>query len=1233
MDYSVLSFSSSVKRFAVMAAVVSILFTCGSVARADTFLSGKSEVRSVSCAADTRENRPSQNIRSFHEKNRSLPRGAVSGLQDDEVFGTYTGYNLDQYLFDSEGPIRFPINITRVISGSKNDYDRIIVGQPKLVLRVWDVDRACGGACSNCCEVDTVYLNGHYIGTLDGATDSWSTFTFDIPVQWFEDGIVNDAAYNGSLLAPTPGENWITINIDTNCGGCWAVQVDYGEIQVQAMRPAVLIHGIKSQANMWSTFKTFIPGGLSEAFDVNGDGDTFTNGMLIQNTHLPHALTSFGVNKVNFIAHSKGGLDTSVALIGNGDKVDNFITLGSPFQGTEAADHFLQAHAGLTGAHDLLLTSLVADALSTATRVDYYNVFSYPEPGVQQYHYAGTEYGAEDTKCLLYRLGLMPWHNVQIFGVENDGWVPLNRSYPPWRASVNLSSATSHTDKWYLQPSTPASPRGMAFESAVGQWAVNIMRASATGIQAVRRTGRSAVDQRRLSQYLASLKDLKTSASSQQAKSVSVSMHAGESLSVDVFIDTTVTELRFYLFYGPDTGNVQVTLTTPTGSTVSPSQNSDFRAFAYEGAKPAAGTWKVNVHAIADSTVKGAVEVVTSLALTASADKDTYAQGEAVTLTARLAKGSSGVTGATVQASFIGVSGTVAGTPCALADKGGGNYQASCSPSGSGTHSVLVTAQGTSSGRSFERDVYIPKITVTPAGAHFNSVSSTNPSDTNGNGLYDTLTVQATVQVVADGQYSSIGTLSDPSGTVVANAATISQVTAGTRTISLVFDGKTIRRSGKDGPYTLARFAIYDVGHNGLVVDERTDVYTTAGYHSYDFEGSALSLGTGIDQGTDANGDGLFDTLNIEVDVVVSPGYEGTYAFNAQLTDANGTGIVWYSNSSKYLAAGSNTLQFSYSGTDISSSGLAGPYRLANFTLYNLGDSTISLSSAIAYTTGTYLVCQFQGATPCNRTLTVTATGNGAVTSTPGGIACGATCAGTFVLGTPVTLTATATPGSGYSFSNWTGECGGTFPICQLTMTEDTSTGARFVSDRTKRFFLTTSRTRANNGDGTIVSDDRTINCGPGATTCRASYYKETPITLSATAARGSYFTGWKPASLGCAATGSCTVAMNAAKTIQATFVGPQKLTVVKQSVKKGSGTVTSAPAGISCTGTAPCSAYFPLHQAVTLTASPAGGSTFTGWKPASLRCSGVSCTVTMDKALTVTAVFTKMASTAGQED
>ncbi len=148
-------------------------------------------------------------------------------------------------------------------------------------------------------------------------------------------------------------------------------------------------------------------------------------------------------------------------------------------------------------------------------------------------------------------------------------------------------------------------------------------------------------------------------------------------------------------------------------------------------------------------------------------------------------------------------------------------------------------------------------------------------------------------------------------------------------------------------------------------------------------------------------------------------------------------------------------------------------------------------------------------------------------------------------------------------------------------------------------------------GSGTVTSTPAGITCG---TSCSSSYTSGTAVTLTATPATGSTFTGWS----GCTGTASCTVTVIATTTVTATFDAPTvALTVTKAGT--GSGTVTSTPAGITCGPS--CSTSYPNGTAVTLTASPATGSSFTGWSGGG--CSGKgSCTVTISAGTTVTANF-----------
>ncbi len=75
---------------------------------------------------------------------------------------------------------------------------------------------------------------------------------------------------------------------------------------------------------------------------------------------------------------------------------------------------------------------------------------------------------------------------------------------------------------------------------------------------------------------------------------------------------------------------------------------------------------------------------------------------------------------------------------------------------------------------------------------------------------------------------------------------------------------------------------------------------------------------------------------------------------------------------------------------------------------------------------------------------------------------------------------------------------------------------------------------KAGNGDGTVVSSPAGINCGSGSQ-CKADYEEGAKVTLTATAAPGSTFTGWTGGG-GCSGTGKCTVTITANTTVVAHF-------------------------------------------------------------------------------------------------
>jgi hypothetical protein len=187
----------------------------------------------------------------------------------------------------------------------------------------------------------------------------------------------------------------------------------------------------------------------------------------------------------------------------------------------------------------------------------------------------------------------------------------------------------------------------------------------------------------------------------------------------------------------------------------------------------------------------------------------------------------------------------------------------------------------------------------------------------------------------------------------------------------------------------------------------------------------------------------------------------------------------------------------------------------------------------------------------------------------------------------------------------WGGACTGV-GACSFTVTSNTAVMAAFAANNDLIAMP------AGNGTGTVASSPSGISC-PGD--CAQDYTPGTVVTLTAVANSDSTFDGWSDG--GCTGTDPCEVTMSAATMVTATFtLVKHDLTVATDGT--GTGAVTSAPVGIDCGAT--CTAPFDAHTVVTLTALPAGISTFAGWSGA---CTGTAaCVVTIEDATSVTATF-----------
>lgn len=105
-------------------------------------------------------------------------------------------------------------------------------------------------------------------------------------------------------------------------------------------------------------------------------------------------------------------------------------------------------------------------------------------------------------------------------------------------------------------------------------------------------------------------------------------------------------------------------------------------------------------------------------------------------------------------------------------------------------------------------------------------------TDVNGDGLYDYLTVDVGVDVLTPGVYTLSGNLFDLGGKEIVWSIDQVNLSAGSHKMQINFDGKTIQKSGVNGPYKLKGTL---AGENWSMVDIISDEYITQAYNSSDF--------------------------------------------------------------------------------------------------------------------------------------------------------------------------------------------------------------------------------------------------------------------------------------------------------------------------------------------------------------------------------------------------------------
>jgi pimeloyl-ACP methyl ester carboxylesterase len=847
--------------------------------------------------------------------------------EPDEEFVADSHFALDYYTFRSEGPIRFPINIDRYFGPVDGDghllHPENIEGQKALLtLRVWDVDQNAV-VPPYAPEVDRVSINGTLMGTLSGSDSQWSTFTVEVPVSQLKFPTYDP------VMGLTAAENWVQIDIDTANVGvceCWAVEVDWGRLVIKGIRPAVLIHGFMSEASTWDAWDTFadsvgLP--LHRFSFANNHGSWFDHANEVQ-AEIDRAKQMFGVEKVNIVGHSKGGLDSRNYLSRGGDDVVSLTMLGTPNAGSPLADI---VKAGGILSPLIGLVSLIGEPALTELTTVYMNAIGNRVIGQNPNAVYNTVAGDWDA-------GGWIKGNPLIWG-NDDGVVAVTSV-----EALPYASSFGHTASFHTAMTSGAAEFNLAKTNTLR--IAGLPGASATidpllvlsNLSAGENPGGTVVHPIAAISGApvvlgvlwggAPLPVTLTAPSGAPVMAGDPGVEVAE--SVDPILGMAYT---LYYIESPETGDYQLATTNATGSPA---------IYLVAGATAALPT------------------------LSAAAQPDVTSVGSTVAVTATLDWGATSPAPMTVTAMLEGTAG--AAGSITLADDGLGMdaaagdsvYTGAFTPTTEGFFMAAVTAQSTDPAQPVQR-IASTGFQVLSAVDHYTGTYSHHGVDSDGNGLYEALEVTADVSIMHAGTYQVAAEVTDSSGNTLANAGRTVSLGAGAGSVTLSFDGMLLGAPTWSGDLILTNLSLVHTG--GAVADFKAPATTMSGYAPGQFVVQPLQVGPGIaDTAVDTNGNGLYDELRITIPVTAS--LSGTYDFNARLMDSAGGEIQWR-GSSQFLAPGSSTLTLTYDGELIGQNGVNGPFYVRDFSLYRrAGGASVNVFNL--HTTAAYPFTQFEGA-------------------------------------------------------------------------------------------------------------------------------------------------------------------------------------------------------------------------------------------------------------------------------
>jgi hypothetical protein len=203
--------------------------------------------------------------------------------------------------------------------------------------------------------------------------------------------------------------------------------------------------------------------------------------------------------------------------------------------------------------------------------------------------------------------------------------------------------------------------------------------------------------------------------------------------------------------------------------------------------------------------------------------------------------------------------------------------------------------------------------------------------DIDGDGKFEYIKVMATVEISVPGEYSLWTYLRDSNGELLETSYTWVILKAKVQTIVVLIPANNIVSTGTDGPYTIwMSLSDPSLYYNyGIAFDN----FQTREYRGAQFDLGTILTDVNSDKAVDMDGDGLYDVLEVDVQVYVDRA--GTFTLNGELYCNDFNTLLSIDTITEKLRHGMNIVTLIFHGTDIWSKGLNGPYqvelRLFNF--------------------------------------------------------------------------------------------------------------------------------------------------------------------------------------------------------------------------------------------------------------------------------------------------------------